>query len=185
MKTYLTFLRVSLMTIAVVVLTSCSKEEVYRGELPPMSSNVHIEIKPPQPLAPAELDKDVLLDLINEVRTTGCKCGSLTFAPVKPVVWSERLEDVAKVHSNDMSENMFLSHQGSDGSNPGDRLKNLGYKFSFYGENLAVGITNEERVVSAWLQSDSHCRTIMGSIYKEMGVATSGPFWSQIFASPI
>lgn len=183
MKTKKTIAGVFLLFLFVSLFANCSKEEVQRGSVQPIKEDVFYKVNLPQPLAPDIVDKQLVLGLINEARKKGCYCGDTYAPPVNAIVWSNSLELAAKNHSEDMNVNAFMSHSSSNGAKTGDRIKEVGYKFSSFGENLAVGITTEELVVDAWLKSESHCKIIMGNRFKEMGVATSGSFWSQVFAS--
>jgi uncharacterized protein YkwD len=143
-----------------------------------------IQIDRISPEAPANPDQEKLLTLVNDVRSTGCDCGDTYFPPVNDVVWDDTLEMAAQNHSNDMNEHDNLSHTGSDGSNPGERINAVGYEWSTYGENVAVGYSSEEDVIEGWLDSPGHCRNIMNGNVTEMGVATSGSYWTQVFAKP-
>ena len=83
-----------------------------------------------------------------------------------------------------MSAANTLSHQGSDGSDAGDRITQAGYTWQTYGENIAEGYTSEEAVIKGWLESEGHCQNIMNGAFTEMGVATSGSYWTQVFGTP-
>jgi uncharacterized protein YkwD len=135
-------------------------------------------------LSPA-VNKTVLLQLINDVRKKGCKCGTIYYPPVAPLTWSDKLEKAAFGHSNDMFRNRYFSHTGSDGSGSGERISTAGYSWKFYGENIAQGYPSEKEVVAGWLSSPGHCANIMNKNYKEMGVAKVGDYWTQDFGSPL
>lgn len=135
------------------------------------------------PDAPVNIDQQELLNLVNEVRQSGCNCGGDYFPPVNPVVWNDTLEHAAQIHSDDMYDEDYFSHTGSDGSSAGDRISDAGYDWSTYGENIAAGYTSEQAVIQGWLDSDGHCRNIMNGNFTEMGIATKGPYWTQVFAT--
>jgi uncharacterized protein YkwD len=82
-----------------------------------------------------------------------------------------------------MNSHNNLDHTGSDGSSAGDRLTTGGYYWTTYAENIAVGYTSEQAVIDGWLKSDGHCKNIMNANVSEMGVATSGAYWTQVFAT--
>lgn len=136
------------------------------------------------PDAPEELDKTKLLRLVNEARQSGCDCGNTYYPPVAPLVWSDKLEEAAQLHSDDMNENDHFSHTGSQGSSVGDRLDAVNYLWSTYGENIAMGYPDEESVIKGWLDSPGHCQNIMGENFTEMAVASSGSYWTQLLARP-
>jgi uncharacterized protein YkwD len=82
-----------------------------------------------------------------------------------------------------MNKNNYFSHTGLDGSSPGDRITRVGYNWRAYGENIAKGYTSEQAVMNGWLQSEGHCKNIMSSNVKEMGVGRDGNYWTQVFAA--
>lgn len=133
--------------------------------------------------SPATVNKELMLSLVNSVRSKGCQCGDKYYAPAGPLVWNELLEKAAQKHSNEMNKNDYFSHISADGSNGGNRLDAIGYKWIAYAENIGMGYTSEQEVVSAWVKSPSHCKNLMGKDYKEMGVARAGLYWTQDFGS--
>lgn len=124
-----------------------------------------------------------LLALVNNARAKGCRCGGKYYRPAKPVVWNNQLEKAAKSHSNFMKKRNVLSHGGRGGSDAGRRITAAGYNWSTYGENIAEGYPDENSVMKGWLKSKGHCKNIMNPQFKEMGVARSGSFWTQVFAA--
>ena len=133
-------------------------------------------------MPPKNPDKTTLLKLVNDIRSKGCNCGDEYYPPAPEVRWSDILVLAAKDHSNDMNKNIFFSHTGSDGSNAGERIKRHNYIWASYGENIAKGQKTEEQVVNDWINSPTHCKNIMKADFTEMGVATSGLYWTQLFA---
>ena len=76
-----------------------------------------------------------------------------------------------------MAENQFFDHEGSDGSDTGDRLMNEGYDPSAWGETILVGIEDEAAVVEAFFDSQDHCMILMDPSYEDVGVgAAEGVF---------
>lgn len=157
------YLKAVLFTL-MIFLIGCDKEDVY-------------------PTAPNNPDKELLLRLINNYRTSGCTCGSEYFQSVNPIVWNDTIELAAKIHSIDMNNNDFFDHTGSDGSNAGNRLDSVNYSWSTWGENIAKGYISEQQAVEGWVNSVGHCKNIMNGNFQEMGIATSGDYWTQVFGS--
>lgn len=124
-----------------------------------------------------------LLKLVNDARAEGCRCGGRYYKPVPPVKWNNQLERAAKKHSRYMQQRNILSHAGRGGSDAGSRISKEGYNWMSYGENVAAGYPTEEAAIKGWLNSKGHCKNIMSGKFKEMGVARSGTFWTQVFAS--
>jgi len=133
------------------------------------------------------VDKRVL-ERVNEARVKGRKCGDKYYRAVKPLLWNEILGQAALNHSLDMAENNFLSHIGSGGSDPGERLSKAGYKWTAYGECIGKGYQTPEETVNGWLKSEMHCRNIMNPQFKEAGAAfaRSGSirtYWTVVFGT--
>lgn len=154
-------------SLLLLFITGCTKSE-------------DSEFNPSEPAEPTT--EEILLQLVNDVRTTGCTCGNTPYPPVAAVTWNDLLEDAAKVHSDDMNDNNSFSHRGSDGSTAGDRITQAGYNWRTYGENIARGYPDEEAVIRGWLASEGHCKNIMNDNFTEMAVAKSGSYWTQVLA---
>ena len=131
-----------------------------------------------------QLDEKKILQLVNEVREKGCKCGNENMPAVEPIKWNDKLEEAAQKHSEWMNKNDKLDHTGENNSSAGDRISETGYSYSTWGENIAWNYPDEEAVIEGWLNSDGHCKNIMKANYSEMGVAKSGVYWTQVFATP-
>ena len=127
------------------------------------------------------VDKTVMLQLVNNVRQSGCNCGSTVMPPVSPVVWNDLLALAADNHSKDMLANNYFNHTGLNGSTPGDRIRAAGYNWRAYGENIAYNYPTEQAVMNGWLNSEGHCKNIMNGTFNEMGVAREGNYWTQEF----
>src|SRR5690606_29182088 len=59
--------------------------------------------------APVTPSQQLLLDLVNDARTTGHQCGNVYYPPVPEVSWNTQLEDAAKKHSEYMNSSAILS----------------------------------------------------------------------------
>jgi uncharacterized protein YkwD len=109
-----------------------------------------------------------VMDLINEERAKQ----SL------PALDAElRLAAAAQGHAGDMASKGFMSHQGSDGSWPNERVIAAGYPFTTVGENVAAGQTSAAEVVNDWMNStEGHREMILGAGFEHLGVghATAG-----------
>jgi uncharacterized protein YkwD len=132
------------------------------------------------------INKDLLLDLVNQLRVKGCRCGASYYPPVGKVEWSSVLEEVSLGHSKDMAKNSYFAHKAKDGSMTQQRLERADYNWQSYGENIyrTGGYSaTEEEVVKAWRDSPGHCSNLMGRHFKEMGVAKHNDYWTQVFGS--
>jgi len=133
--------------------------------------------------APVIVNKSQILYLVNKARSQGQRCSLFSsYDPAPALQWHPQLEQAAQNHSNDMQRNDFFSHEGDNGSNVKERINRAGYYGKAYGENIAKGYPTEKRVVEGWLKSSGHCQNLMNPNYRYMGVATAGPYWTQVFA---
>ncbi|KIO76660.1 hypothetical protein TH53_14010 [Pedobacter lusitanus] len=171
--------------ICCVTSVSCTKSKETPGDVPALS--------------PAEknntatnLDNNLLLKLVNDVRTKGCDCkeqgGGITSMPPVPLVsWNNELAMIAKAHADDMESKNYFDHVDKEGKNPGDRMTAAGYLWSGYAENIAKGQRTETDVFNSWINStQGHCKAIMSAGVKEMGAArTAGNnyYWTQLFGT--
>ncbi|GAB7089606.1 CAP domain-containing protein [Marinifilum fragile] len=130
-----------------------------------------------------EINSELLIDLVNEVRASGTTCGNTYYPPVDAIVWNNKLEQAAVNHSKDMHENNFFSHESPDGSTLTKRLREVCYNYSKAGENIAKGYLNEQQVLNGWLVSEGHCANIMNGNFKEMGEWRVGNYWTQNFGA--
>ncbi len=111
------------------------------------------------------------LQLVNEVRARGTRCGEQAFGPAPPVRLSATLADVAYGHAADMAEHNYFEHEDRAGHSPAERVKAVGYREKLVGENIAYGPKSAEEVVRGWLDSPGHCENIMDPRFAEMGIA--------------
>ena len=130
------------------------------------------------------LHPTLLLRLINEQRTAGCKCGDTDMPPVSILQWNNSLAKAAYNHSADMATRQYFSHTSPDGHSAGDRIKATGYNYATYGENIAVGYPDESSVIKAWMQSPGHCTNIMNKNFTEVGVGREANYWTMELTRP-
>ena len=146
-------------------------------------------------VVPARTEAPVLaaraLDLVNEARARGARCGMHWFAPAAPVRLSGTLDGVALGHANDMAEHDYFEHQDLAGRSPADRVRAVGYRETLVGENIAYGVKSADEAVKGWLDSPGHCENIMDPRFAEMGIAYAqghamkhGLYWVQVLAAP-
>ena len=131
------------------------------------------------------------LELVNEVRARGARCGERSFGPAPAVKLSGTLAGVAFGHANDMAQHNYFEHEDRAGHSPADRVRAVGYREKLVGENIAYGPKSAEEVVQGWLDSPGHCENIMDPRFAEMGIAYApgqaakhGLYWVQLLAAP-
>lgn len=127
--------------------------------------------------------KQKMLQLVNNARARGCRCGGRYYKPVPPLTWNNKLERAAQKHSRYMRRRNMLSHAGQGRSDAGKRISAEGYDWISYGENVAAGYGSDEATIKGWLKSKGHCKNIMSPKFKEMGMASSGQFYTQVFGA--
>jgi hypothetical protein len=132
-----------------------------------------------------------VLELVNAARTQERRCGRNRFEPAPPLTMTTTLTAAASLHALDMAARGELTHDGSDGSDSGERMTRAGYSWQIAGENVAAGQPDAEAVVASWLDSPGHCATLMDARYTETGVAFAlapgknpSVYWTQDFAAP-
>jgi len=132
-----------------------------------------------------------VIELVNDARARGRRCGSEKFGPTSALILSDQLTSAARSHAQDMAKKGYFEHRAPDGSEPRDRVRRTGYQWRLVGENIAFGPVSAEEVVAGWLNSPGHCANIMDPRFRDMGVAVAegrkrGHFyWAQDFGSPL
>lgn len=132
----------------------------------------------PAPSATATASSTVarVVELVNAERSkAGCSAVKVNSALTK----------AAQAHSQDMASSGTMSHTGSNGSSPADRITAAGYNWSSYGENVAYGYATPEQVMQGWMNSPGHRANILNCSFKEIGVghAQPGNYWTQDFGT--
>lgn len=102
---------------------------------------------------------------------------------------SQKLEAAARRHAEDMASSKAMTHSGSDGSTPFDRIKAAGYVYRRAGENVAVARFGVERLMKGWMDSPHHKANILGP-FSQIGVAyatgSDGKrYWCVTFGLPM
>ncbi len=121
-----------------------------------------------------------VLDEVNLLRSTGCKCpGGKRYAPATALRWDEQLEQAAQAHADDMHRRNYFSHTSANGADFSDRVTRAGYDWKAVGENIAKGYPTARSVVEAWRSSKDHCPNMMNPEFRDMGVGKTGPYWVQ------
>lgn len=124
-----------------------------------------------------------LLNYVNELRKTGCRCGSKYYPATTPLVWNNKLELAANNHARDMSVKKYFSHKSKNGDTFGDRIEAVGYNWMHCGENIAFGQESANTVFLDWKKSPTHCKNMMSKAFKEIGIAHFGIYWVQDFGT--
>lgn len=164
--------------IFLLVLISCSDETIWDFSQCVSDENIRQE----------------MLDAVNEARAGGRDCGDEEgyFDAAGPLTWNSTLEQAACLHARDMADNNYFSHDSLDGTEFYERIEELGYRYSFVGENLAAGQLTVSEAMAGLLDSPGHCANIMNPDFTELGSAVKKNedadyyiYWAQEFGSPL
>ena len=135
---------------------------------------------------------DELLALVNAQRAAGATCGDELLPPAPPLQWHGAMEAAAADHLQDVATRGVLSHDGSDGSTVGGRLRRHAYAWGGVGENVAAGNRSPVLTLQQWLRSPAHCRTLMQANYRHLGVvgrhvpgSRHDAWWVMVVARPL
>jgi len=136
-------------------------------------------------------DEQTLIEAHNAARAEARFCGEVSMPPAPPLDWNCTLGMIALAHSEDMGNQDFFDHTGSDGLSPFDRMDNAGYPYRYAGENIAAGQPDVTTVMSGWIASPGHCKNLMSADFTEMGggiySTATGSFsiyWTVDFGTP-
>lgn len=82
------------------------------------------------------------------------------------------LDKAAQLKLQDMFKQQYFEHINPQGIGPGDLARQAGYNFIAEGENLALGnFTDDQELLTAWMNSPGHRANILNTKYEEIGVA--------------
>jgi uncharacterized protein YkwD len=191
-----TFVKLTLATAAAIALTACGGDDSGEG------NGVFDGYNTPQPFPAPPISgstKNEYLDAISAARAEGRYCGERWYDAAPPATWSEKLYTAAYEHSQDMSATGYYSHDGSgtetdwtarvhnleNGSSVSDRLYNAGTLSGSTGENILVGAHDATNAVQMWLDSPSHCESLMYPGEVSVGMANVNGYWTLDFSFSI
>lgn len=106
---------------------------------------------------------------------------------------NDLLARAAQAKADDMLANQYFAHTSPAGVTPWDWFSQVGYRYLYAGENLAVHYTTAEDVGEGWMASPSHRANIVNPSYTEIGIGIAyGTFEGapsylvvQMFGSPL
>ncbi len=86
------------------------------------------------------------------------------------------LDRVARIHSADMAQRGYLSHESPEGRNPIDRIaEGAGSGFTLAGENLGTtdrGNSSRE-ILEGWLASPAHRQNLLAPPFNATGIGVA------------
>ncbi len=130
-----------------------------------------------------KLDAEQARDVVNAYRQS---------KGLKPLKLNAALTEAAKAHSRDLAKWDRISHYGSDGSNPWDRVKRSGYNAKVAAENVGTGQASIVEVMKGWQESAGHNKNLLLGDVEHMGIAlVQDPktefktFWTLVIGAPL
>lgn len=105
-----------------------------------------------------------LLDLTNADRTAN---------GVAPLKEDPSLDRAAQLKANDMAAKGYFAHVSPDGKTPWYWLDQVGYQYTYAGENLAINFNDSSAVETAWMNSPTHRANIVKPQYTRVGYAVA------------
>lgn len=131
----------------------------------------------------SRLDPERARNLINAYRKS---------RGLKPLQLNSKLTLAAKNHSRDLAQWDRISHFGSDGSDPWDRVAKTGFSAKLAAENVGTGQITLEEVVKGWKKSPGHNKNLLLKDATHMGIAlVRDPktefktFWTLVLGTPL
>lgn len=120
-----------------------------------------------------------VFNLVNQERA---KVGAM------PLVLSDAINKCAQFRSQDMATRNYFSHTDPDGHDPFYWLKQYGISYTTAGENIAMGQTSAESVMSSWMNSSGHKANILKTSYGKIGIGVAKNsagrlYWTQLFTN--
>jgi len=107
---------------------------------------------------------DALVDQTNESRIA---------QDIAPLGIDPLLVAAAQEKANDMAQKDYFAHTSPEGTTPWYWFEDVGYHFSYAGENLAVNFSDSQDVTDAWLNSPLHRANILNDKFTQIGIATA------------
>jgi uncharacterized protein YkwD len=144
-------------------------ELVYRGEL--IDSR---ELSKEEWLAIEKGSAQQIIDITNMIRKRH---------DLNQVKWHEETSQVALLHSMDMMENAYFSHDSPTKGGLADRLEAGEIKYHLAGENIAAKYVDGIAAVEGWLNSKGHRETLLNEKFTHLGVGVYEKYYTQNFIS--
>ena len=102
------------------------------------------------------------------------------------------LTRAAQLKANDMAAKGYFSHIDPSGRSPWHWLTQVGYEYSYAGENLAIDFSESAEVEQAWMASPAHKANIVKGKFTKVGIGVAKGIYEgrettfvvQFFATP-
>lgn len=123
---------------------------------------------------------DYVKQVVNLVNQERSKAG------LKPLTINSTLTKSAQAKAQDMHDKKYFDHNSPTYGSPFQMMSKFGYKYSYAGENIAMGQKTPSEVMNAWMNSQGHRANILSPNFTEIGVGYTkdGSYWVQQFGKP-
>ncbi|TVY07641.1 CAP domain-containing protein [Paenibacillus cremeus] len=102
-------------------------------------------------------------------------------AGLAPLTSDSALTGMALDKAKDMYNNHYFDHTSPTYGSPFDMMTSYGIRFTYAGENIAMGQRTPQEVMTAWMNSAGHRQNILSPNYTKIGVAYYNGEWVQEF----
>ena len=136
-------------TVAIVIALGIGLKLLNKEKIPDMSKSLA-----------AVISSDVAM-LTNKERS-GNSLGSLKYNTV--------LAKAAQMKAEDMAKRGYFSHKDPTGLPPWKWLDQVGYDYTYAGENLGLNFIESDQLIEAWMNSSLHRLNLLNKNYAEIGI---------------
>jgi uncharacterized YkwD family protein len=102
-------------------------------------------------------------------------------ANLKPLASDSALSAMALDKAKDMYNKHYFSHTSPTYGSPFDMMKTYSIRFTYAGENIAMGQKTPQDVMNAWMNSAGHRQNILSPNFTKIGTAYYNGEWVQEF----
>lgn len=92
---------------------------------------------------------------------------------VASLIQDPELAAAAQLKANDMATKGYFAHVSPEGKTPWYWLGQVGYQYTYAGENLAINFDDSSAVETAWMNSPTHRANIVKPQYTRVGYAVA------------
>jgi len=90
---------------------------------------------------------------------------------LNPLQLNDKLNQAAAAKANDVFAKNYWAHYAPDGTSPWHWFQTSNYRYVYAGENLAKDFSEDQAVVQAWMNSETHRQNILKPEYEDIGFA--------------
>ena len=114
-----------------------------------------------------------LTTLINNLRATN---------KISTLQLDTNLNTISQNYSTYMFNNLYFDHSDKNGNDVQDRLNSAGYRYTYYGENLAKGVYTAKQAFEERSNSSSHRTNMLNPNFNSVWFGRDGTYVDATFA---